>query len=221
MVVVDTGGAVYQNVIEFSGSITGLQALQFAGTDPETITYGALGEAVCTLFGVGDPAVPGQCPGGWTYYRSVGGAGGWSQSGLGASNTVVRDGDVEGWKYGGGRPGGSPVFCDHVACAPPAPAPEPAPEPAPPPAPPAGGGLPPGLPAPGSVAPGGGASGSGPQAGVTPGTGGALDGTPGDGRRRPGGVDTVEQRRHLDDHALGPSGSQARRSRIRGRGGDR
>jgi hypothetical protein len=125
VVVVDTGSGVHAQVIEFSGSVSGMQALQLAGAAPETIRYGDLGDAVCRLYGVGDAPTPSECPGGWSYYRAVGGAGTWNTSGLGASNTSVHDGDVEGWKYGGGRPAASAVFCDYVACA--APAPDPAP----------------------------------------------------------------------------------------------
>ena len=74
VVIVSTGSGVYRNVIEFSGTITGLDALQLAGASPETIAYGAMGQAVCKLYGVGDAPVPGSCPGGWVYYRAVGGA---------------------------------------------------------------------------------------------------------------------------------------------------
>ena len=90
VVIVDTGSGAHQSVIHFDGSISGLAALQLAGANPVTIGYGSLGQAVCQLYGVGDPAVPGQCPGGWVYYRAVGGASGWTSSGLGASNTSVR-----------------------------------------------------------------------------------------------------------------------------------
>ena len=109
---------MHTSVIEFSGSVSGLEALQLAGASPETHHYGALGQAVCKLYGAGDAAVPDQCPGGWQYFRAVGGAGGWTQSGLGASNTVVHDGDVEGWRYGGGAPPFQ-SFCAVAGCAPP------------------------------------------------------------------------------------------------------
>jgi hypothetical protein len=129
VVIVDLGslgGGVHTTVIDFDGTVSGLQALQLAGASPGTITYGALGQAVCTLYGAGDPLLPGHCPGGWTYFRAYGGAGGWSQSGLGASITTVHDGDVEGWRYGGGAPPFQ-SFCAVVGCAPPAPAPTVAP----------------------------------------------------------------------------------------------
>ena len=138
VVVVDLGslgGGVHTSVIEFSGSVSGLEALRLAGASPSTITYGPLGQAVCQLFGAGDQPVPGQCPGGWVYFRAAGGAGGWSQSSLGASNTAVHDGDVEGWRYGGGAPPFQ-SFCSVAGCAP-----TPAPETAAPAVAPAGGGA--------------------------------------------------------------------------------
>ena len=125
VVIVDTGSGTHQSVIHFEGAVTGLEALQLAGAAPVTINFGSLGAAVCQLYGVGDAPVPSQCPGGWTYFRAVGGAGAWTQSGSGASNTLVHDGDVEGWKYGGGRPPFA-SFCDVVGCAPPATQPPPA-----------------------------------------------------------------------------------------------
>jgi hypothetical protein len=128
VVIVSTGSGVHTSVIEFSGTVSGMEALQLAGASPETITYGPLGQAVCKLYGAGDEPVPGQCPGGWVYYRAVGGAGGWSQSSIGASNSVVHDGDVEGWGYGGAPPFSS--FCAVAGCSPP---------PTTPPAPPAAG----------------------------------------------------------------------------------
>jgi hypothetical protein len=119
VVIVDMGtlgGGVHTSVIQFSGSVTGLEALQLAGASPGTVSYGALGEAVCTLYGRGDD--PASCPHGWVYSRAVGGATGWTQSGFGASNTTVHDGDVEGWRYGGGAPPFS-SFCAVAGCAPP------------------------------------------------------------------------------------------------------
>jgi hypothetical protein len=118
VVIVDTGSGTRQSVIHFDGAVSGLGALQLAGADPVTIAFGTLGQAVCQLYGVGDAPVPSQCPGGWTYFRAVGGAGGWTQSGAGASNTLVHDGDVEGWKYGGGQPPFA-SYCSVVGCAPP------------------------------------------------------------------------------------------------------
>jgi hypothetical protein len=120
----DTGNGVHHDLICFSGTITGIEALQLAGSNPETISYGGLGLAVCKLFGVGDASDTAHCPGGWVYFRAARGSAGWSGSGLGASNTQVHDGDVEGWKYGGGQPPFVP-FCSIATCAPPPTSPRP------------------------------------------------------------------------------------------------
>ena len=136
VVIVDLGslgGGVRTSVIQFSGSVSGLEALRLAGADPQTVSYGPLGDAVCKLYNAGDEVT--RCPGGWTYFRAVGGAGGWSQSSLGASNTTVHDGDVEGWRYGGGAPPFQ-SFCSVAGCAP-----APAPTTAAPAVVPAGGGT--------------------------------------------------------------------------------
>ncbi len=164
VVIVDTGGGARRSVVHFDGAVSGLEALQLAGANPVTITFGALGQAVCQLYGVGDAPVPSRCPGGWTYFRAVGGAGGWTQSGAGASNTLVHDGDVEGWKYGGGQPPFA-SYCSVVGCAPPPTA-----------APPAT--APPATAPPATDAP------SGPAAGGGAPTGSAARRAPFDDRRR-------------------------------------
>jgi len=187
VVIVDTGGSVRRTVITFSGSVSGLDALRRAGANPETVRYGgSLGDAVCKLYGVGNEPAPGSCPGYpyWAYHRSPAGSGAWQYSNTGPSNTVVRDGDVEGWRFGTGGPPPYSSFCSVAGCAPPpppppppAPAPAPGPAPAPAPAPPpgpapgpaSGGGTDGG--APGSDAPSG-ADGGAPGPDAPPGTGG-------------------------------------------------
>jgi hypothetical protein len=136
VVVVEPGpGAVS---ICFTGSISGLDALQLAGANPVTYGFSGQGAAVCQLYGVGNPADQ-SClvgPGGqyWAYYRAAPGAGGWTYSRGGASSTTVVDGSVEGWKYGTGGAPGFVAFCSVVSCAPP---PTDPPATAPPPAAPA------------------------------------------------------------------------------------
>ena len=59
LVIVDTGGAIYQRVVTFdTDSITGIQALDLAGANPVVYTFSGQGGAVCALFGVGNPAGP-------------------------------------------------------------------------------------------------------------------------------------------------------------------
>ncbi len=114
------------HTISFSGSISGLQALQMVAS-VETMGFGgSLGNAVCKINGVGNAATSGTCllgPGGayWRYFRPAPGVSGWAYSSTGASNTAVTDGDVEGWYYGAS---GSPPFhsfCSVAGCEPPAP----------------------------------------------------------------------------------------------------
>ena len=113
VVVIDTGdGTPRRATISFSeSSITGIEALERAGANPVVRGYGGLGGAVCMIDGVGHPANP--CFGPrefWAYYRAPGGATSWAFSPIGAGAIDVRDGDVEGWRWGtGGAPGESPV----------------------------------------------------------------------------------------------------------------
>lgn len=103
-VVVDTGsGPVWSACISFSGTISGIAALEAARstiTDlaPVYETYSGEGRAVCALRGVGSS--PPNCLGAqasyWAYFRN----GAYARGG--ASSSKVRDGDVEGWRYGTG-----------------------------------------------------------------------------------------------------------------------
>ena len=105
LVIVDTGGTTYQRVVTFdTDSITGIQALDLAGANPVVYSYPGQGGAVCQLFGVGNPAGP-NCLGVtdyWAYFRAPSGTSAFTYSRAGAGSTQVRDGDVEGWKYGRG-----------------------------------------------------------------------------------------------------------------------
>jgi len=109
-VIVETGAATYRTVIRFATeSISGVEALQLAGADPVTYGFGTQGIAVCALYGVGRPSGPG-CLGGadgdpryWAYFRSVAGTDRFTYSSVGAGATRVRDGDVEGWRWGTGQ----------------------------------------------------------------------------------------------------------------------
>lgn len=123
LVIVDTGNQIHRVVISFSGeSIDGLEALRLAGASPETVGYGSTGTAVCKLFGVGHVAAPQTCLGNpsdqryWAYYRSPSGANGFRYSGVGAGITRVRNGDVEGWKFGTGEAPPFSSYCEIAMC---------------------------------------------------------------------------------------------------------
>jgi hypothetical protein len=131
VVVIDTGGGARRSVISFSGTITGLQALQLAGANPVTYGYPGQGSAVCALDGVGHDATQGAClgtladPRYWTYFRSPAGSSGWTYSRGCACTTTVHDGDVEGWRFGTGQAPPYSSFCAVAGCAPPPTAPPP------------------------------------------------------------------------------------------------
>ncbi len=108
-VIVETGSGTNRVVIEFTeDSITGIEALRRAGAEPVVYSYSGVGGAVCRLFGVGRDSGA-DCLGGtggdaryWAYYRSPAGTSSFKYSSVGAGSTTVRDGDVEGWRFGTG-----------------------------------------------------------------------------------------------------------------------
>lgn len=132
VVVIDTGAGSRRVIINFSGTITGIQALQLAGANPTLYGFSGQGVAVCALDGVGH-AADDSCLGTpsdgryWAYFRASGGAGSWTYARGGAGSATVSDGDVEGWRFGTGQPPPFSSFCDVVGCAPPPTSPPPAP----------------------------------------------------------------------------------------------
>lgn len=103
-VLVDTGtGPVWSACISFSGSVSGIEALELAaqaipGLDPVYDVYVGQGRAVCQLLGVGNrpPNCLGQSVEYWSYFRN----GTYARGGAGS--VTVHDGDVEGWRWGRG-----------------------------------------------------------------------------------------------------------------------
>jgi uncharacterized membrane protein YgcG len=123
-VVVDTGsGAVWSACISFSGSISGVEALDRATSvitdlDPVYDQYSGLGKAVCKLRGVGTspPDCLGKSVNSW--WLSLNG----QVTGRGASSITIKDGDVEGWRYGtGGTPRAASEGTEAAAAPPPTP----------------------------------------------------------------------------------------------------
>lgn len=121
-VVVDTGsGPVWSACISFSGSISGIKALELAqGTigdlNPVYEQYAGEGKAVCKLRGVGSN--PPDCLGAdikyWGYFHN----GVYARGGAGS--TTVRDGDVQGWRYGtGAAPRGATTGTEATSAPPP------------------------------------------------------------------------------------------------------
>lgn len=105
-IVIDTGdGEVRRFCLAFpEASISGAEALRRIDVDPVFSSYGAKGEAVCSLCGVGCPAGDCFCNAKyWSYHRAGPGGEPYATSRVGASSTEVRDGDVEGWRWGAGQ----------------------------------------------------------------------------------------------------------------------
>lgn len=123
-VVIDNGSSVRRVCIHFNGTLTGVEALQRAAR-ATVAPFGGLGGAVCAIDGVGCPG-DNSCltcrqPKFWSYSRAPSGSGGFSVSAGGASSSTVRDGDVEGWRWGGGTPSHSSAaeICGEVSPPPP------------------------------------------------------------------------------------------------------
>lgn len=103
-VIVDTGQTVKKVCVTFDEeAISGAEALRRANVDAVFASYGDKGDGVCAICGVGCPAGDCFCDRSrfWAYHRAAPG-GAYAYSRAGASSTTVRDGDVEGWRWGTG-----------------------------------------------------------------------------------------------------------------------
>ena len=113
-VIVETGAEVHRVVVAFSSeSISGVEALQLAGADPQVAGFTGLGAGVSALYGVGHPAIASDClgtstdPRFWAYWHVPAGRSGFDDSTFsraGAGTVRVHDGDVEGWRWGSREP---------------------------------------------------------------------------------------------------------------------
>lgn len=102
-------GKVANRCVEFSeNEISGLELLERTGIELSVDASNAMGVAVCKI-GRDGCAFPNQpcfcqCQGSpcvyWSYWQWKNNA--WQYSNLGASNTVVRNGDIDGWVWGAG-----------------------------------------------------------------------------------------------------------------------
>lgn len=101
VVIVDTGTEVHRTCISFAEeSISGKQALELAEAKPLFKEFSGMGSFVCRLYDtgrevddcVGDPTY-------WVYSRAAAGTTDFQASEVGVSDSQVKDGDVEGWKW--------------------------------------------------------------------------------------------------------------------------
>jgi hypothetical protein len=109
LVIVFGDGRVERQCVTFAeDTITGYQLLQRAGL-PLSVEAGAIGPTVCSIDkeGCSFPAESCfcRCQGSpciyWSYWR-LQEDGAWRYQALGAGNTKVRSGDVEGWRWAAG-----------------------------------------------------------------------------------------------------------------------
>jgi hypothetical protein len=100
LVIQHSGGSVLARCVAFAEEqITGLQLVQRSGVEYDAQSFGSIGSAMCQLDQEPSP-VPAGCFGSgayWQYFHREGG--GWQTSPVGASSSVLRDGDMDGWRY--------------------------------------------------------------------------------------------------------------------------
>ena len=108
LVVIDGAGASHTFCVDFrEETISGYDLLQRSGLDLN-VEASAMGATICAIDGTGC-AYPAescfcQCQGSpclyWSYWTLA--EEGWRYETLGAGNTRIRNGDVQGWRWGAG-----------------------------------------------------------------------------------------------------------------------
>ncbi|MBA2278786.1 MAG: hypothetical protein H0W06_13595 [Chloroflexia bacterium] len=112
MVSYGDGRVSYVYVPFVEDELTGIELLRRSGIPLTTVSFGGLGQAVCTVGGTGcgltecrqrvcqtaDRSSPF-----WQYVRQTA-PGEWSPVALGASHSTVRDGVIDGWVWTSGQP---------------------------------------------------------------------------------------------------------------------
>ena len=130
-----SNGAIITRTVAFGeDAITGLDLLQRSGLGVIIDTTSGLGAAIAQIDGEGcnypKESAFCKCQGRpciyWNYYHQRGGA--WVYSSLGASGSLIKDGDVDAWGWGDGSIGAQiPVIPFSSFYSPPQPTPTPIP----------------------------------------------------------------------------------------------
>lgn len=120
LLIAHSSGGVLTRCIGFlEDQISGLQLIERSGVEYQAQPYGSLGNAICQL-----DNEPGQLPANcfgtsayWQYFHRSGNQ--WVSSSAGADNSILRDGDMDGWRYAAG-PGQPPNVTFSAICGTPA-----------------------------------------------------------------------------------------------------
>jgi len=86
--------------ITFTAPVSGLRALELSGLKVITASFG-WGTAVCSIEGVGCPAQNCFCDSNTSWNNNYWDGNAWQIYQVGAEQSVVNDGAVEGWRWGG------------------------------------------------------------------------------------------------------------------------
>jgi hypothetical protein len=102
LIIEHSSGRLLTRCVAFAeAQITGMQLIERSNVTYQAQTFGSMGSAICQLDG--EPAsVPSNCFGSGPYWRYFHWQGGWRQSMTGASSSMLRDGDIDGWRYAAG-----------------------------------------------------------------------------------------------------------------------
>jgi hypothetical protein len=117
------GHMAYAYVSFTEDELNGIELLKRTGLDVVTVSFGGLGEGVCSIDEHGCPATdcrkrvcqgPKQDDPFWQYFRQTE-PGAWASQILGASSTKVHDGDVDGWSWTGTESGLPEMTIERIA----------------------------------------------------------------------------------------------------------
>ncbi|HEV2012800.1 MAG TPA: hypothetical protein VGR77_02800 [Candidatus Dormibacteraeota bacterium] len=100
LVIQHSGGSVLARCVAFAEEqITGLQLIERSDVQYQAQSFGSIGSAMCQIDREPSTVPPGCFGSGayWQYFHRQGG--GWQASPVGASSSLLRDGDMDGWRY--------------------------------------------------------------------------------------------------------------------------
>jgi hypothetical protein len=116
-VIEHSGGSLITRCVTFAEEqISGLQLVERSGVEYQAQSFGSMGSAMCQLDREPSTVPPGCFGSGpyWQYFHRQGS--GWQASLVGASSSVLHDGDMDGWRYAAGSSAGPAAVTFQAAC---------------------------------------------------------------------------------------------------------